>query len=112
MVGAWPASSVQFNGKDLSFALPIDETDSIYQEDFWTYDPSTLTLLINIASLTSTTSLSSAKLTFSQSLQDPILFEGYTRKLDRLQQCKDLLDNEWSVYLCFVQFILLYYYFF
>lgn len=110
-MGSWPASSVQFNGADIPFS---DNTKEDFTKNFWTYDATTLTVLINIGTPVSTSISSTAKITFTQSLQHPLLLNGFTRKLDRLQQCKDLLDDEWEVYHfhCFICYAFIYLYLF
>lgn len=61
LVGAWPASSVQFNGKDLPYADPPARSSYSLDNDYWTYDPSSLTLSINVATPSPTSSVSTAK---------------------------------------------------
>lgn len=92
----WPASSVQFNGINIPF---LENDDDDFTTDFWTYDVSALTVLINIATPAAMTQLATAKVAFANSLQDPVLASGFQRKLARLQECKDLLDDEWGTYL-------------
>eukprot|EP00026_Physarum_polycephalum_P002216 Phypoly_transcript_02221.p1 GENE.Phypoly_transcript_02221~~Phypoly_transcript_02221.p1 ORF type:complete len:941 (-),score=116.19 Phypoly_transcript_02221:93-2759(-) len=96
LVGAWPASSVSFNGAAIPFLENPPSTPST--SSFWTYDPTSLTLKLLIPSPTPTSQASTAKFTFENSLNDPLLGYGFTRKLARLQECKDLLDDEWGTY--------------
>jgi alpha-glucosidase (family GH31 glycosyl hydrolase) len=96
LVGAWPATSVQFNGA----SIPYIESppDNYFASSFWTYDPSTLTVSLSIPTPTPTTQTSTAKFSFENSNLDPLLGSGFPRKLQRLQACKDLLDDEWGTY--------------
>ena len=97
LVGAWPATTVEFNGEDIPFLeLPTD--NDYFLTSFWTYDPSSLTVSLYIASPTSTSEASTVKFSFANSLDDPLLGYGFARKLVRLQECKDLLDDDWGTY--------------
>jgi hypothetical protein len=87
---------VQFNGAAIPF---VENPSPLSPSSYWTYDPTSLTLTLAISSPTSTSQTSTAKFTFENSLSDPLLGIGFERKLARLQECKDLLDDDWGTYL-------------
>ncbi len=95
ILGVWPATDVEFNGIKIPF---IEDPNGNYTTNFFTYVAAEITVLVNLATPVPVTQKNVAKISFSASVQDPLLVYGFARKLNRLQACKDLLDDDWGTY--------------
>jgi hypothetical protein len=89
----FPANNVQVNGKSINFvADPLDD----FSTDFWTYDRSSLAVLVNLATQYPVNTPVVAKLSFTYA--NSATTRSLSRRIDRAQACKDLLDVEWGKY--------------
>lgn len=102
-LGVWPATSVMLNGASVSYeassgTVLADTNFKLHAGNSWTYEGTTLSLIVDIQTSQKTTSSTTLKIAFSQSLQSSYLQADYKRSLNVLQQCKDMLDEQWPVY--------------
>lgn len=72
--------------------------------DYWSYEGTTLSVVVNLFGY-ATNKPVSVNITFSDSVQDPLLTSGFSRKLFLLQKAKDVLDEEWG--LSFFNFVMI-----
>jgi len=101
--GIAPAVSVKVVGQSATLpfrtysALPLTIAGKDDNDDYYTYDGSTLTVIIHIHSIP-TLSSSTVLVQLSAAVNDPVFLShsGYPGLLQRLISAKIALDNEWG----------------
>ena len=90
--GAWPAEDVNIGGKSVPYVPFAIE----YDEDSWTYDGSTTSLLVNVVSKrpTNVALVVTVKPMFPH--LTPLLGDGFPGIFGRLFAIKELLDDQWD----------------
>jgi len=92
--GIYPAvdNGVSVNGVSIPYS-PFALTPTY---DSWTYDGSSLSLIINLNSNYSVLSPISISLSLIGNIDDPLLSQGFEGLMNRLEAAKELLDDQWG----------------
>ncbi|XP_003386286.1 PREDICTED: uncharacterized protein LOC100640325 [Amphimedon queenslandica] len=103
----WPAEEVQLNSNSLSYC-PLRGSFDEYTSDCWTYDGSTLSLIVIIVTPQATSDAVNVQVAYTQfNVFDPYNINiningesksvGFTGMVRRLRSLKELLDNQWGL---------------
>ncbi|KAL5486960.1 hypothetical protein EMCRGX_G019505 [Ephydatia muelleri] len=94
----WPADTVYVNGRSLPY-MPLETSFASYSQDCWTYDGSSLSLIIIMLSKYSVIYAVNITVSYkSFEAFDPYWFTGYSGKLKRFIDAKDTLDDQWGLF--------------
>jgi len=92
-LGMWPASSVTVNGASLPHSIYSDPNS-----DSWTYDGTSLSVCVNLATKFAVSEKFEIELHLQHADDAGLLRFGFLRNVYVAQEVKDLLDDHWGIY--------------
>lgn len=92
----YSATKVSVGNEVLQYCV-LRESFSDYAGDCWTYDGSSLSLIVNLVESRSTKTEAAVFISFEKTPFDAYSFPGITGMVKRLQKAKELLDQQWGI---------------